>query len=194
MYGKITIIKSLLLSQLTYHCSIVPQLDSKVIKKIDKMLFDFLWDKKPHRIKKCTIIGDYYSGGLKMPSFYEKCIALKVTWVKRLFSTEIGNEISWRQIVFNDSIRSNKIFWEANISIHDAHVILKDTCNTFWKDVVYAWCNYNHFCPVTLSEIRNQLLWYNSSIKVNNMMVFYKNMYDVGIVKITDILKDNGTF
>ena len=31
------------------------------------MMFKFLWNNKPAKFKKLTIIGDYSNGGLKMP-------------------------------------------------------------------------------------------------------------------------------
>ena len=56
LYGKTTIIKSLLESQLIYRLSVLPSPDMSIMNEIDKTLFDFLWDKKPHKIaKKVTI-------------------------------------------------------------------------------------------------------------------------------------------
>ena len=48
---KINIVKSLGLSKLTYNASDLP-LPEEFDKKVNKTIFDFTWDNKPHKIKK----------------------------------------------------------------------------------------------------------------------------------------------
>ena len=66
--GKITIITSLAASLLIYPCStlVTPQ---SIIKEIDKMFYNFLWNGKTNKIAKNTIIRNIDEGGLKMIDF-----------------------------------------------------------------------------------------------------------------------------
>ena len=52
LYGKITIINTLLLSQLVYRLTVLPSPSEATLRRIDKILFDYLWDGKPHKIAK----------------------------------------------------------------------------------------------------------------------------------------------
>ena len=55
LFGKITIIKFLLESQLIYGLSVLPTPKMETMRNIDKILFDYLWDKKPHKINKTDV-------------------------------------------------------------------------------------------------------------------------------------------
>ena len=63
LFGKTTVIKSLLESQLIYRLSVLPSPKIETLRNIDKILFDFLWDKKPHKILKKVIIKPKSEGG-----------------------------------------------------------------------------------------------------------------------------------
>ena len=56
LYGKINIVKTLGLSKLICNASVlvIPEL----IKEINSIIFNFIWDGKPPKIKKLTIIGE----------------------------------------------------------------------------------------------------------------------------------------
>ena len=66
LFGKITVIKSLLESQLVYKLSVLPNPSHQLLKEIDQTLFHFLWDNKPHRITKHMAIEPRDLGGLSM--------------------------------------------------------------------------------------------------------------------------------
>ena len=65
LLGKITVIKSLLASQLVYILSPLPT-PSEYLKEINSLLYKFLWDGKGDKIKRTLMINDYSKGGLKM--------------------------------------------------------------------------------------------------------------------------------
>jgi len=88
LLGKINIVKSLGLAKLTYNASVLP-LPKDFDKQVNKTLFDFIWDNKPHKIKNNTLIGDRKEGGLKMTEFDSMNKALKASWVRR-FHTDIN--------------------------------------------------------------------------------------------------------
>ena len=55
LYGKATVINSLIIPKLIYNCSILP-VPTTVIQKLNKQIFGYLWGKN-HKIRKTTIIG-----------------------------------------------------------------------------------------------------------------------------------------
>ena len=62
---KITVIKSLLASQLVYILSPLPT-PSDCLKEINSLLHKFLWNGKCDKIKRTHVINDYAKRGLKM--------------------------------------------------------------------------------------------------------------------------------
>ena len=53
-FGKVTIIKSLIISKIVHILIALPSPSTVLIKKINKMLFEFLWDGKPDKINRST--------------------------------------------------------------------------------------------------------------------------------------------
>lgn len=54
--GKIHIIKSLLISQFNHLFISLPNPDDKFVKKLNSLIYDFLWNGKPDKIKMEVII------------------------------------------------------------------------------------------------------------------------------------------
>ena len=65
---------------------------------LNKLFFNFIWDGKPEKIKRNTLIADFEDGGLKMIHLQQFNAYLKITWVKRLFSNlKVVGKISWQK-------------------------------------------------------------------------------------------------
>ena len=48
--------------------------------------------------------------------------------------------------------------------------------------------------PESAEDIVNEVIWYNNHITIDKEYVFYKTWYNVGIIYISDLLNDQGTF
>ena len=93
--GKITIIKTLAVSQIVYMLSSLPT-PPDILKTINSILYDFLWDGKDDKIKRTTMINNDAKGGLKMLDIQSFNKSLKMKWIqgylneeKRLFAMRI---------------------------------------------------------------------------------------------------------
>ena len=77
--GKIKIIKTLLLPKFVYlaQSSIIPQ---DIVKKIDSLIFNFLWHGKREKIKRTTLIGQTQHGGIEMCDTISFFKSLKLKW------------------------------------------------------------------------------------------------------------------
>ena len=81
--GKITIIKSLAVSQIVHVLSSLPTHDHQgALKEINTLLYDFLWNSKGDKIKRTEMINDYDKGGLKMIDIQSFNKSLKMKWVQ----------------------------------------------------------------------------------------------------------------
>ena len=78
--------------------------------------------------------------------------------------------------------------WRCSISPQD--VSRFKIKSPFWTDVLYSWSQYNYYCS---RRIENQLIWYNSRIKIAGKGVFWKDCYQKGL-KYVFQLYDNKKF
>ena len=92
--GRINIIKTLALSKLVFICSVM-NTPKDFSKEVNKITFDFIWNHKPAKIKKTTLIEQKTAGGLDMKDFSLFDKALKLNWVKRLCS---NSDAPWQYI------------------------------------------------------------------------------------------------
>ena len=86
IFGKCTIINTLALSKLLYIANILELPDKKFIKDINRLIYNFLWNKTD-RIKRNTLIGDILDGGIGIIDLESKLQALKAMWIPRLLTT-----------------------------------------------------------------------------------------------------------
>ena len=68
--GKVTVLKSSIISQVSYLLSVLFVPDSVTLQKIDKLIFNFLWNGKTPKVRRATIIGNINEGGMKMPDIF----------------------------------------------------------------------------------------------------------------------------
>ena len=77
--GRIAIIKSLLISKLSYILLTLPNPSDNFLSELNKILFKFIWNQKPDRIKRITICKSVQQGGIRMIDIYNYVKALKIT-------------------------------------------------------------------------------------------------------------------
>jgi len=82
-FGKITVIKSLVLSEITHLLFNLPDPDN-LLKELNTLLFSFLWGGKTDKIKRSGMCQGYEVGGLKMVDVKSFVSALKISWHRRI--------------------------------------------------------------------------------------------------------------
>ena len=80
LVGRITVVKSLLLSQTTHIISSLPDPSEKFIKEIDAILFKFVWNSKRNPLKRIRLCQPGEENGLAMLdfAFYVRSLKNKV--------------------------------------------------------------------------------------------------------------------
>ena len=181
--GKIVILKSLALSQLIFLLSVLPSPPQQFIKTIEDIVYSFIWDNKPDKISRQTIIGDYSQGGLKMFHFPSIISGLKIAWVKRYLNDQ--NKGKWK-CFFDYHLEKfgGNMIWTCNMNAKD--FLLDSIQNTFIYDIAKEWFKFTYTTDIKNS--RSQCIWLNSHIKIDNKIIFYKNWYSKGVKKVKDLL------
>ena len=82
-YGKITIIKSLLMSKFTHMLLSLPSPSTEIIKELEQLFADFLWSGKPPKFRREILEAEIKLGGLKLHNLTNFDSALELGWLKR---------------------------------------------------------------------------------------------------------------
>ena len=182
--GKVTILKSLIISQMTLLFSVlfVPEY---ILQKLDKLIFSFLWDGKTPKVKRETMINNINDGGLGMPDVYLVNSTSKISWIKRLTNER---DCKWKILTL----------YMLNLnSTHLSHKIPEtwiSHCKTdFHKQLLQCWLFFKNMKPVGDVEILNEYIFHSSSITTGNtvlspQMFGLSNSSQNLSVKIMDLL------
>lgn len=182
--GRITVVKTLLISKLTHLFMSLPTPEESMIKRIESILFKFIWQDKPEKIARNRLIQDYENGGLRMVHIRHFIKSLKLTWFKRIFH----NKSSWIDLLYECMPNNFSNF--TKLGDFNIKLLSDKTSNCFWKDVfVSLYDLMSHFkTDNTLFEP----IWYNDKVKIDDQPVFYKNWFSAGVMYVYDFVDENG--
>ena len=116
LIGRICIVKALAIAKLVYNPSVLT-VPTNFAEKVNDICFKFIWNFKPDKIKRHTIIGPVDKGGLNMVDFNMVAKSLKAAWVKRLC---VGDSSKWC------SLFSSVTFQYGGRSIFDCNFDTRD--------------------------------------------------------------------
>ena len=77
-----------IISKLIHLFSTIPTLSDTQINTLNKQIYKFLWDGKPDKVSRNKIQLPYILGGLKMLNLNYFINSIKLTWIRRLVSSE----------------------------------------------------------------------------------------------------------
>ena len=192
LLGKITVLKSLIVSQLVYILSPLPT-NQRVLEEINTLFFNFLWNGKGDKIKRNTMISDYSEGGLRMIDLISFNKALKSTWVKKYLDPE--NHSKWKFFLdWQLQHYGGPVVFRGNLNRHDLSKFIITT-DAFTTEILQLWSEISYEANVNSTHHFLSLpLWHNSLIRIDNRPVYYKSWSCKGIQNVTDLLKDPNTF
>ena len=181
LIGKVTVIKTFALPKLIYPLTVLQTPSTNIIKQINDIMYDFLWDSKPSKIKKDTVIKNYEDGGIKMIDICKFINSLKCTWIKRIGQLNETNPLKHIYAMELKKYGENLIF-ESILTETDIKDYFK---NRFLKNILIAWKNILNFNEknITLKTV----IWNNSNFRSGDKPIFYKKWFENGIKTLEDI-------
>ena len=128
--GKITIIKTYLILQCVHMISGLPRSDS-FLKELNNILYKFLWNNKPDKIRRSSMTLDKTSGGMQMIDMVSFDKSLKGSWVQKLY-TQTNSQ--WCKLVVSmykgiDHICNFRDQWSKKNACQGANRIWQDVLN-----------------------------------------------------------------
>ena len=104
-FGKVTVIRSLMLAKIVHILIALPNPPEKQIIALKSMFYNFLWGKKPDKICRKTVTQKLENGGLNMPDLVNFITALKTTWIRRLEKTDA----TWKSVIIMGLPKINNV-------------------------------------------------------------------------------------
>ena len=147
-------------------------------------MFEFLWEGKPDKIKRNTIIQNIENGGLKMVDIELFITSLKASWVKRL--SDENNKGDWKFIYTSLMEKyGGKLIFESNFESKEAKSMFNKS--PFLCNIVESWAKINFDTEIENTCVINQNIWNNSFIKNKGKPLFYNQWLQLGIKSIAHL-------
>ena len=185
LLGKIQVVNTLIASLFVYKMMVLPSMSSVMFKRLDNIIREYIWSGKKAKIAFNILQNSKDEGGLNLVDLKRRDKALKATWPQILHKEEDYAKIVYgimRVTVLQDDI------WRCNLNPQDVKSL--GLTSEFWEEVLTSWCEFNFFSK---KREENQLIWYNSSIRIKNRPFFWKDSYEKGL-KYVHQLFDNEKF
>ena len=173
LIGKVQVVNTLIASLFVYKMMVLPSISELIVKKVENSIRQFLWNGKKSKIALSILQNPKDSGGLELVNLRNKDKALKATWPKIL-----NKEDEYAQIVYSQMKCDllGEDIWRCTILPQDIDNIR--ITNQFWKDVWKSWSEYNYYKDF---RIENQLIWYNSHIRVQDKPIWWRDICAAGL-------------
>ncbi len=180
--GRILLTKAEGISKLIYPCCslyVSPQL----IKKVNSILFNFIWKNKTHYIKKSQMIKEYNNGGLKASEFESMVGVLKLNWIKMYLAQPNSMWFHIPKSLFK-KVGGLDFLLKCDFEVSKLPIKL----SKFHKQILYYWKmiftqNVSPHCSTLLN---------NRTITVNRKTVFKKEWYGKNVLHVVDLLDETG--
>ena len=181
LLAKVSVVNTLIGSLFIHKMFVLPNIPSTFLKSYKKLVENFLWNGGKPKITFNLLQNAKSEGGLKLTdlAIHEKSI--KVSWIKLLDEDRQLSNIAYSLI--NQNLK-DKIWW-CNCRKEDIDQLVARSASPFWYDVILAWSEVRE-----LLVVDKNLLWYNSDIKIDGKLVFWKDCFEKGLLSIRQLYKE----
>ena len=183
LYGKILTINALVASLFVYQMSVLEMFPGEIHTEVKKLFTNYIWGGKV-KLSHKILEGLKTDGGGGLANLLAREQALKITWVYKLQDSSVLRALS-------DTLLNNplgELLWKSQLS--QKHIKILFPMQNFWVDVLKCWAKFSNVMPIEKTAVLQQQLWYNSSICVNELPVFYEKWSAQGVNKISDLLNE----
>ena len=166
--GKITIIKTFILSNFNYLFYAIPSPGDSYTKNLNTLLFIYLWDNKPDKVKRSCVTQDYRNFGLRMVDLKSHINAIKLLWISKLIK---NNHNQFSTILENSLLSISKI---TKLRSDWLKGFNKKIYNPFWKEVLVFSVLITFLENESITNTRELLLsplWFNPKISKNKLFL-----------------------
>ena len=189
LFGRVLIVKTLLISQVVHlimYCS-VPQ---HVRKRLEQILYNFVWNSKIDKVKRETIIKDYHEGGIKMIDIEKLIISFRLKWLGKILD---GSDGFWKEMsnYYFQSLGGLKLIMNCSIDVFMVDTYFVNKLPPFYLEILKSWVIMNTQNENNSVDLDKQIIWYNKYVVFEKKPFFFKNWYSSGIIYLKNVCFDN---
>ena len=178
--GKITIIKSLLISKFIHILLSLPSPKETLFKRIESLFDLFLWNGSTPKFRRDIMENKVEDGGLQYPNLRHVDATMKVSWFKRLYKSNEG----WASIP--NFYNMNDIYLYGDLY---QKKLLQTVTNVFWRDTIKSLLLINkHGVFHGTESLLSTPIWYNSMV----LSGINRHWVEKGLRTIYDLIDDKG--
>ena len=182
LIGKVQVVNTLIASLFVYKMMILPMIPINLVKNIDNVIREFLWNGRKSKISYRILQNPKSEGGLNLVNFRNKEKSLKATW-PLILHTELQYLCIVYKIMRVSEIKD--LIWQCSLLGSD--VTSLGMSSSFWVNVLISWAEYNYYNNF---RIENQIIWYNSKIRVRDKPVLWRDVYKAGLVFVYQLFEN----
>ena len=163
----------------------------KLCTEVNSLIFKFIWNDNPPKIKKATLISEKQDGGLKAPDFTAIDKALKLMWIKRFLDE---SDAEWKLTSMETFHRyGGTLLLQSKYSIK---LLSLNNLPSFYTKLLQFWQEIRNNLRTELdtTNIVEEVIWNNRCIQINQKTVFFEKWYSKSILKIGDVIDENIKF
>lgn len=185
LQGKVYLIRSIGISTVLYACEMT-YIPEYYIDKIEKLLYEFLWDGKKAKVRKqiCTL--PQYLGGINMPDIKTIVKVKRIKWIIRFLKSSAEDKWSIYPRMFFQRLDKRfgaKLFM---LQVNDIRDIIEN------QNIP----SFYHECVIHLHEMYRkskvideyETLWYNSKIKFMCKPLALSHWSKDGLTYVSDVV------
>ena len=194
LFGKCCVINTLALSKLIYIASILTFPGGEYIKKFNKLIYNFIWNKRD-RIKRNSIIGSIDNGGIGIVDIETKMHALKASWVSRIVNSKQNLYDFVNSFCTKNNISLDYLL-KTNENTIDDYTLIRNM-PTFYQELFVSFnkCKKEIPCSqISSDNFLQQPLWNNRYICYKGKSLCYTKWIKSGILYVKDMFDENGNF
>ena len=183
--GKITVVKTLILSKFTHLFMSLPS-TIQILDEINKLIFNYIWSGKPDKVNRQQICKKNLAGGLGMVNIYNFERSLKMRWLKCIISCQKPEWLTLLRCELEDLNRFTTLGG-------DWCTLKLQNINQFWKVVFIYFKEFSRDITVQSNkDIFCSSLWYNTHVGTGN--IFFPDWFKHGIRIVGDVIDESGVF
>ena len=182
LIGKVQVVNTMIASLFVYKMMVLPEIPKNIIKNMDNLIREFLWNGKKSKIAYNILQNTKEEGGLNLVNLRNKDKALKATWPKILSQEEEYAKLVYK--IMRCSALGDDI-WRCRLKPQDVPIL--KIRNPFWENVLQDWSEYNYYID---TRIENQLLWYNSNIKIQGKPFLWTDILSNGLKYVHQLFRE----
>ena len=182
--GRILIANTLMESKLAYRFGVTPLIPHEYMTQLQNSIVQFVWAGKKPKISFDILSSPKEHGGMRLCDVQRKHRAVLIQWILNLQKDSYLR----RDMYTSLCATLGENIWKCNIKPKDVLALFQDS---FWTYVLTAWSHFNYKYAVMCSEIRHQIIWFNSNLMINGKPLWNEQMYMAGLVTLQDLTNNN---